>query len=90
MNRIFAPCQDALLTATALPAAAQHFPDRPVKLILPWAAGGDTDGIFRPFAAMMQKHIGQPVVVGKRRRRLGPGQISVGGTLVRPATSSRR
>lgn len=25
------------------------YPDRPVKLIVPWAAGGDTDNIFRPF-----------------------------------------
>jgi len=30
---------------------------------VPWAAGGDTDNIFRPFAPLMQKHVGQPVVI---------------------------
>jgi tripartite-type tricarboxylate transporter receptor subunit TctC len=64
MNRIMALLVTAaLLAGLALPATAQTFPDRPVKLIVPWAAGGDTDNIFRPFAAMMQKHVGQPVVI---------------------------
>ena len=61
------------------PAAAQ-FPDRPIKMIVPWAAGGDTDNIFRPFAAELQKHLGQPVVIanvggasGTRRRARGEG-----------------
>ena len=44
-------------------AALAQYPDRPVKLIVPWAAGGDTDNIFRPFAPLMQKHLGQPVVI---------------------------
>ena len=44
------------------PALAQ-FPERPIKMIVPWAAGGDTDNIFRPFAPLLQKHIGQPVVI---------------------------
>jgi putative tricarboxylic transport membrane protein len=29
-------------------AAFAAYPDRAVKLIVPWAAGGDTDAIFRP------------------------------------------
>ena len=32
-------------------------------MIVPWAAGGDTDNIFRPFAPLLQKHIGQTVVI---------------------------
>lgn len=51
------------LAATTLPSAAQGFPERAIKMIVPWAAGGDTDNIFRPFAPLMQKHIGQPVVI---------------------------
>ena len=39
------------------------YPDRPVKLIVPWAAGGDTDNIFRPFAPLLQKQLGQTVVI---------------------------
>jgi tripartite-type tricarboxylate transporter receptor subunit TctC len=39
------------------------YPERPVKLIVPWAAGGDTDAIFRPFGQQLQKHLGQTVVI---------------------------
>ena len=39
------------------------YPDRPIKLIVPWPAGGDTDNIFRPFAPLLQKHIGETVVI---------------------------
>jgi tripartite-type tricarboxylate transporter receptor subunit TctC len=46
------------------PLSAQAaYPERPVKLIVPWAAGGDTDNIFRPFGQAFQKHLGQPVVI---------------------------
>ena len=48
-----------LLGATAQAA----YPERPIKMIVPWAAGGDTDNIFRPFAQGLQKHIGQTVVI---------------------------
>jgi tripartite-type tricarboxylate transporter receptor subunit TctC len=34
-----------------------------VKLIVPWAAGGDTDVIFRPFGQQLQKHLGATVVI---------------------------
>ena len=44
-------------------AALAAYPERPVRLIVPWAAGGDTDNIFRPFAQAFQKHLGQTVVV---------------------------
>jgi tripartite-type tricarboxylate transporter receptor subunit TctC len=50
------------LVGLAAPASAQY-PDRPVKMIVPWAAGGDTDNIFRPLGQMLQKHLGQTVVI---------------------------
>ncbi len=49
--------------ATLTCAALAQYPDRPVKMIVPWPAGGDTDNIFRPFAPLLQKHLGQPVVI---------------------------
>src|SRR5436190_4860190 len=57
--------RSALFLAAALAPLAVHaaYPDRPVKLIVPWPAGGDTDNIFRPFAPLLQKTIGQPVVI---------------------------
>ncbi|MBI4274583.1 MAG: tripartite tricarboxylate transporter substrate binding protein [Rhizobiales bacterium] len=53
----------AALSLLAGSAYAAEYPDRPIKLIVPWAAGGDTDNIFRPFAPLLQKHIGQPIVI---------------------------
>ncbi len=61
MNKlIFTVGIAASLVASSAFAA---YPDRPVKLVVPWAAGGDTDNIFRPFTPLMQKHIGQTVVI---------------------------
>jgi tripartite-type tricarboxylate transporter receptor subunit TctC len=39
------------------------YPERPIKMIVPWAAGGDTDNIFRPFAPALQKALGGATVV---------------------------
>ena len=39
------------------------YPDRPVKMIVPWAAGGDTDSIMRVMASGVARSLGQPVVV---------------------------
>jgi tripartite-type tricarboxylate transporter receptor subunit TctC len=44
-------------------AQAAAYPERPVKMIVPWAAGGDTDNIFRPFAQSLQKALGGTTVV---------------------------
>ena len=53
----------AMLLAAAGPSSAAGYPDRAIKLIVPWAAGGDTDLIFRPLAPLLQKYLGQPVVI---------------------------
>jgi tripartite-type tricarboxylate transporter receptor subunit TctC len=48
----------------AIPATAgAAYPDRPIKMIVPWAAGGDTDAIHRVFANSMEKQLGKPVVI---------------------------
>ena len=58
-----------LLAAGALLAsagAALAFPDRPVQIIVPWAAGGGTDTVVRIFAAGFEKELGVPVNVVNR------------------------
>jgi tripartite-type tricarboxylate transporter receptor subunit TctC len=53
----------SLLLASTIAVARAQFPDRAVKMIVPWAAGGDTDNIFRPLAQLLQKQLVQPVVI---------------------------
>jgi tripartite-type tricarboxylate transporter receptor subunit TctC len=56
----------ALLAGAAPGAAAQQFPDRPLKLIVPQAAGSATDNVARLLAAELARPLGQPVVVENR------------------------
>jgi tripartite-type tricarboxylate transporter receptor subunit TctC len=46
--------------------AAAEFPERPVRLVVPQAAGSATDNIARLVAPEMAKFLGQPVVVDNR------------------------
>ena len=47
----------------SLPAWAQDFPNRPITMVMPYAAGGPGDIVTRLFAGHMQKTLGQAVVV---------------------------
>jgi tripartite-type tricarboxylate transporter receptor subunit TctC len=49
--------------AAALPAAAQSYPTRPVNVVVPYPAGGITDGLARLVAEHMRTSLGQPVIV---------------------------
>jgi tripartite-type tricarboxylate transporter receptor subunit TctC len=46
--------------------ARAAFPERPITLIVPWAAGGGTDAIARQIASILEKEFGQPVNVINR------------------------
>ncbi len=51
----------------AAPAVAQSgFPNRPIRLIVPWPPGGSTDGQLRSLADIAQRHLGQPIVIENR------------------------
>ena len=52
-----------LCSSLGSPANAQY-PDRAIKMIVPFPAGGNTDNIFRALAPLLQKHLGRPVVIG--------------------------
>jgi tripartite-type tricarboxylate transporter receptor subunit TctC len=63
----------ALLRARG--AAAQTYPQRPVKIIVPYAAGGGTDVFSRLLAAQIERELGQTLVIENRA-----GGASVIGT----------
>ena len=55
-----------IIAAAVEPASAQPWPNRPVKLILPYAPGGATDLLGRPWAEKLQQAFGQPFVIDNR------------------------
>lgn len=56
------------LAALLLPAAAlaQGYPARPVTIVVPYGPGSYMDSVIRPFAAALQKILGQTVVVDNK------------------------
>lgn len=66
MKRLLSLLSLALFAVTAaLPAAAQY-PSRPIRLIVPVAAGGPADSAAHLLAQELSKSIGQPIVVENR------------------------
>ena len=69
-------------SAAVIPARAfaQKWPDRPVKLLVPFAAGGNTDGIARLIGQRLSESLGQAFVV---ENRVGAGGIVATTALAR-------
>lgn len=67
----------ALLTllATALPAVAQDWPTKPVKIIVPFGPGSTPDVVARLIADHLQKKLGQPFIIDNK-----PGASGTFGT----------
>jgi tripartite-type tricarboxylate transporter receptor subunit TctC len=56
----------AVVLIAQLPAGAQDYPNQPVKLVVPFPAGGGTDALARWFAKGLEAKFGQPFVVENR------------------------
>jgi tripartite-type tricarboxylate transporter receptor subunit TctC len=68
----FLTCVGAAAIAMAVPdARAQTYPDRPIRMIVPFAPGGATDFFARIVQPRMQELLGQPVVVENRAGAAG-------------------
>jgi len=66
MRRILLCIAAASLASFATFAGAQAYPAKPVRLIVPWAAGGTTDILARILGQKMSEKWGQPVLVDNR------------------------
>lgn len=64
MKRIARACAAAVLGLAA--GLASAFPDKPVRLVLPYPAGGPTDAVARAVADRLGAAWGQPVIVDNR------------------------
>src|SRR5260221_5572500 len=53
----------AALCALVVPAAAQSWPERTVRLVVPYPPGGNVDGAARILANKLQEKLGQPAVI---------------------------
>lgn len=68
--------------ATAIPAYAQTFPTRPVRMVVPYPPGGANDIVARLLSPLMTQQLGQNVIVDNR----GGGNTLIGSEIV--ATSA--
>ena len=55
-----------MLVSSALPALADTYPSKPIRMIVPYLAGGVTDVMARQFATVMSDKLGQQIVVDNK------------------------
>ncbi len=74
LRKLFAASVVAGLIGLPAPAAAQQYPNQPIRLIVPFAAGGGSDLLGRITGEGLSRALGQPVVVENK-----PGAASTIG-----------
>src|SRR5947207_677486 len=66
----------------AAPALAQSYPARPIRLVVPFGAGGGTDNLARIIEPLVTKALGQPLVIENRPGGIG-ASTHLGGELLK-------
>jgi len=84
-----------MLGLLPLGQAMAEYPERPIRMVIPFAAGGPADMVGREFAMLLGKELGQPVVVvnlggghGVPALNQVLGQPADGYTLLMPASGN--
>lgn len=65
-RRFVVPALAALALSLLLPAQAQNYPSKPIKVVVPYPAGGNTDLVTRELMRELGTRLGQPVVIDNR------------------------
>ncbi|MGE0238656.1 MAG: tripartite tricarboxylate transporter substrate-binding protein [Parvibaculaceae bacterium] len=79
MKKLLTLFAAATMLAFAGNAGAQSYPERPITIVVPFAAGGPTDTVTRLVADVMSKDLGQQVIVenvGGAGGTLGAGRVA--------------
>lgn len=63
-RRLFATI--AIAACTIATAQAEGYPNRPIRIVVPFAAGGTGDVLMRSLQEPLQRHLGQPIIVENR------------------------
>lgn len=65
-SRVLA-CSAAIALAAYCPlSAAQHYPNRAIRMVVPFAPGGSTDTLARIVGQQLSENLGQPVIIDNR------------------------
>ena len=83
LNRALAAIIAAVMAWTCTPALAQGYPEKAVRIVVPYAPGGSTDLLARTLAQRMSESLGQPVIVENR----GGGGGMIGSDFVARAAA---
>ncbi len=66
MHRIFFIVLTAVFAALVSAAAAAQYPNKAIRLVVPFAAGGASDAAARTIGKALSKSLGQPIVIDNR------------------------